>query len=791
MADTAAKKLQDVEQSSHNEVQSLKTRLEQVDQAMATLKVRAKQKISDLQAQVDQLQKERTEANDSTSKPPPLMSPLDRPDSAQPALDSETSRELEALRQKSEKERQEFETRLADRDREIAELKASAERSAAEKQVIDSKYQQTEEQVGSLKRECEHLKEENAKLASATRTVDPAKPEDSDARIKELEESAAKQMSVLEEQIKAKDEKISKLSTVVEKLVRTNKELGHQVSEVKQKSQQGDSDELQKVQSELDRVKLDAEKEKQEALNKLKSELDAKVEELNKKILELETRPPEIIDAPKETAAPTTAVDTDRLAELEKRNFTLEEQVKDFKFQISSRQSELTKAQEMLVKVKQENEQMNAANEEKLKKIKGLFAVANKNINEQRELVSKKDTELTELQSQVEQLKHELETAKLSVESYQHDIKRLSLELADQGTLSVSKTAELQQQFNAATDELNQVKLEYQNYKLRAHALLQQKTDDAATRKVASLEAEVDHLTKERNELSQSAERSKQKIRELESELYEALERVTELESQMDGVNRLEQQRNQLEQKLNTMQHELSAERSSFELKLKMKDSEIADMLEKNKKEFVAERERIETRLTEKENELESLQQITEDLNEQLSQARSEVLKFKDEVSQTKRQLDDYMSNPTSPVQMANGSSNGGSKRNSNTSVVVPLHNLLKNDGGSGSLADLNTSRIRELELQLQEMTEVLADSETRVQQLLDQERILKEEIRNIDRQDRRTHLNMEYLKNIIMKFASTPNQALVPVLSQVLLLNPEESKELRETIQKRESSFW
>lgn len=67
----------------------------------------------------------------------------------------------------------------------------------------------------------------------------------------------------------------------------------------------------------------------------------------------------------------------------------------------------------------------------------------------------------------------------------------------------------------------------------------------------------------------------------------------------------------------------------------------------------------------------------------------------------------------------------------------------------------------------------------------------MKEEIRKFDRMDKRQHTNMEYLKNIVIKFAAAPGQSLVPVLQQVLHLDTNETKQLRDAIAKREGSFF
>jgi predicted nucleic acid-binding Zn-ribbon protein len=62
-----------------------------------------------------------------------------------------------------------------------------------------------------------------------------------------------------------------------------------------------------------------------------------------------------------------------KMSEIESRNFALEEQAKDFKIQLTSRQMEIAKTQEALQKQKAEYDKLSGVHEERLKKIKCTF----------------------------------------------------------------------------------------------------------------------------------------------------------------------------------------------------------------------------------------------------------------------------------------------------------------------------------------------------------------------------------------------------------------------------------
>jgi len=79
-------------------------------------------------------------------------------------------------------------------------------------------------------------------------------------------------------------------------------------------------------------------------------------------------------------------------------------------------------------------------------------------------------------------------------------------------------------------------------------------------------------------------------------------------------------------------------------------------------------------------------------------------------------------------------------------------------------------------------MTALIRESEANACRLADQAKVLKEEIRRLERNDEREQAlnNMEYLKNVIIKFlkvGSIEKEQLIPVLSTMLKLNEEEKK--------------
>jgi hypothetical protein len=89
-------------------------------------------------------------------------------------------------------------------------------------------------------------------------------------------------------------------------------------------------------------------------------------------------------------------------------------------------------------------------------------------------------------------------------------------------------------------------------------------------------------------------------------------------------------------------------------------------------------------------------------------------------------------------------------------------------------------------------LTDLLHESEANSIRLSDQTKLLKEEIRRLERNQERqkeASANMEYLKNVILKFLHSNNEergGLVPIMCRLLQLSQQEKVFLQETVRGR-----
>jgi hypothetical protein len=96
----------------------------------------------------------------------------------------------------------------------------------------------------------------------------------------------------------------------------------------------------------------------------------------------------------------------------------------------------------------------------------------------------------------------------------------------------------------------------------------------------------------------------------------------------------------------------------------------------------------------------------------------------------------------------------------------------------------VSSFKIKEMAHKIDQLSHLLTESEANVERLLEQERFLKEQVRSQDRMEiLEKRLSIEYLKNIVLSFLeSKTKDKLIPVLSTVLELTPEEEQKLRKS---------
>ena len=120
------------------------------------------------------------------------------------------------------------------------------------------------------------------------------------------------------------------------------------------------------------------------------------------------------------------------------------------------------------------------------------------------------------------------------------------------------------------------------------------------------------------------------------------------------------------------------------------------------------------------------------------------------------------------------------------SSGFQPLDKLLEHqDFPSFETFESITSKLEEAMKRIDHFTELLNESEVNNLRLSEQVRVLKEEVRRLERNKEREEQfgNLEYLKNVVLKYLTmkSERERLVPVLVTMLKLSPDEKRVLQE----------
>ncbi|KAJ3333302.1 GRIP and coiled-coil domain-containing protein 2 [Blyttiomyces sp. JEL0837] len=563
-----------------------------------------------------------------------------------------------------------------------------------------------------------------------------------------------------------------------------------------------------------------------EANAKLQATIDGKDNDLKTKESDVKAKETELL----ELRAKLDQLQEAHANAASERNFSVEEQLTDYKIQIANRQKELAAMTESYQKSQTEWDKQLRDQEEKIKKLKGLLGQASKSLQESKRTQSEKDTELEQLRHAINELKQSNADLKSLTKEYETRIDRCERELDDEKEIFTIKLAEMEKQAYDAQQETANIKAEFQSFRIRAHAALQQNSAGASEERVNELEESLRSHIKAKSELEKTLAANQERSQELQSELTAAVEQLMALEKQNKRIESSSREIMLLRQDLESANRRIELEKEMAAEALKTKDLHWSNALETERKETRKKIQLLEEQLSLKQNELTSLSAISEKLSNDIATYRNEVSKLQAEADRAKsaaaaaaaavatsggiftnfggsgaeRSGGGFFSTPPSmQTSQSNLDLNNmpkvsspristSSSRPQNLSFAELLSRSSLDLGGSaspgGTLLSSNLKE-KELSMKFEQISEMLAEAEIENQKLQEQERILKEEIRELERKERRSETlikqqNVEYLKNVLLSFLETEiKEPLIPVIAKVLELSPDETRRLKQAL--------
>lgn len=489
-----------------------------------------------------------------------------------------------------------------------------------------------------------------------------------------------------------------------------------------------------------------------------------------------------------------------------KTNNVLELEMKNYEKIIADLSSQLNIERSTIKSLKSENEALSNVKiglHEQISILEKQIAVEQQRIQDAQDQlaifqsrVEEKNAQIETLNSSMGELKKQLTEEKSKTEALTMEMSSVTSEYSKKELTMLSKISSNQdeirsletslqstrQELATAKHEIDHLNEEYESYKLRAQTILAKKKGDLVT-----------HAEKEAKE---ECDRLKRECAGLEERLDSAMSEIDTLNTRISSLNlekarsekKYEEMRTALQQKL--VEHDvLSTEMYNLKMANEVAIEQLKAELTKKKNEY--------------QTELSYHKKVIDDLMLEFKQKEEENFN-KDKADNNGYSLGNIPESilPSSEREDGEGSESVPSPKTRRHSGVVPLDVLLNSPDESKVIVlqeqveklqkDLGRSEVR-----ARHLSSLLSEAEKDSARNLHQNKVLKEELRRLERAlERQPHVaNTEYLKNVIFKFVTLPNgderTRLVPVLDTLLKFSPEETHKLSSVAKGEAQAGW
>jgi chromosome segregation ATPase len=164
-----------------------------------------------------------------------------------------------------------------------------------------------------------------------------------------------------------------------------------------------------------------------------------------------------------------------------------QDQVKDFKLQIASRQAEITALQKQIATLTEESE----AKDGKLKKFKGLLLAANNNISETKKLMGEKDSQIATLNEAAQTFTARQTELEGQMTHLQSTVAELTQEIKNFEEGKTAHTEDLKKQIQVLETQISDSQIEFQNYRARAQIILKDNGVSTYEKRIEGLESTI------------------------------------------------------------------------------------------------------------------------------------------------------------------------------------------------------------------------------------------------------------------------------------------------------------
>ncbi|KAL2310611.1 hypothetical protein Nmel_002275 [Mimus melanotis] len=762
-------------EQKETELRNVKDELSSLKNLMETMTEKTDQQssVAELQEKIGMLEKESAEKGEKLNKIKVVA--------------VKAKKELDASRKEMQALKEELELVRAEKDQLSASMKDVIQGAESYKNLL-MEYDKQGEQLDSEKGRANNLERQlddlTRQLQVSSEQHDQLRSTNEDllARVETLQNNA----KLLETQIleiqraKAKADK----ELEAEKLLREQKTKEHSgaVREVEelQMQLQKEKKHLQKTMQELELARKDA--QKSTLMDMEIADYERLVKELNQKITDKDSR---IEDLEQKTGIQ------------KQKQETLQEEIKSLQSTMQQDEERNAKIKQLLVKTKKELADSKQAESDHLM----LQASLKEELEaSQQQVEAYKARNFTFLLIQVAVLtseKHKVQE-QLRTSTEQH-----------QRTLSAcqQKISTLQEECRAAQAEQEAVTSEFESYKVRVHNVLKQQKNKSAAR------TESEGAKQEREQLEMVIDQLKVKLQDAQ---HNSQMNASELQALQSEHDTLLERHNKMLQETVAKEAELREKLCTIQSENMVLKTEHAQALSQ----LTAQNEALRNNFRDQVRNLqEEHRKTVETLQQQLSRVEAQLFQLKSEPS-------------TRGPAVSNLATKNLRERRSTDLPVLDVHTVAREEGEGMETTDtesvssastyvqsleqlLNSSEAKPEPSQWQadltkdeliqklntttksadHLNELLRESEATNAILMEQIKLLKNEIRRLERNQEREKsvANLEYLKNVLLQFiflkSGSEKERLLPVIDTMLQLSPEEKGKLVAIAQGEEES--
>ncbi|KAI4893681.1 hypothetical protein NFI96_020055 [Prochilodus magdalenae] len=400
-----------------------------------------------------------------------------------------------------------------------------------------------------------------------------------------------------------------------------------------------------------------------------------------------------------------------------------------------------------------------------------------------------------------EQLKSVNDQHQKAFSSYQHQLSTLQDELSSKKVLTLSPYT------FCATSELESTVSEFEGYKVRVHNVLKQQKNRSST------QSDGDISKQEREHMEMMLEQLRSKLQEsqinLQSSNVELQQLHTEHDMLLERHNKMLQQTVAKEAELRERVLTLHSENVALRSEHSQSVSQLTAQADTLRSSF---REQVHHLQEEHRSTVETLQQQMNSLEAQLFQLQKEpantgsAIVQQSRKPQAERKLTELPQFDLQSMAREEGEGMETTETESISTAGTPpptLEQLLTSPDPKQepfvwqvepSKEEL-TQKLNTASRSMEHMNSLLHESEATNAILMEQNNLLKSELRRLERNQEREKsvANLEYLKNVLLQFiflrSGSEKQALLPVIHTMLQLSPEEKNKLAAIAQGEEEA--